>query len=72
MLYFSHLECTVEYAVALGIGGAHSRGWSPPLLLVDLTLFLAPKFFTNRFKVCFVLEIEFCVLKKWSPPPCPT
>ena len=30
--------------------------------------FWPANFFTNRFRVCFMLEIEFCVLKTLEPP----
>ena len=42
-------------------GGGPLRGLEPPY-------FWPPKSFTKWFKVCFVLEIELCVLEKLDPP----
>ena len=38
--------------------------WSPPLSPPPKILYQ----YYCRLKVCFVLEIEFCVLKKLEPP----
>ena len=54
-------------------GGGIAPGARAPLISGGVPLFFppSPKFFlsvTKRFRVCFVLEIEFCVLKNRSPP----
>ena len=70
---FVHAYVCMCSGVGMG-GGGGGGGFQglkpPPLFLVEPPYFGSPSFITDGFKVCFVLEVEFCVLKKnWSPPP---